>query len=280
VSPFRFLKGLFFKLLDGVKSIKTDFRSCIMRKPLVAGNWKMNNTISDTKKLIDVLVPEIGRIDGVDVVVCPSFISLAVAKRHCEGSLIKVGAQNLYWKEAGAFTGEVSPAMVKDVCDFVIIGHSERRALFGETDIGVNLKVKAALAAGLTPIVCVGETLAENQEGLTGEVVSRQVREGLNLLTSDEGTALVIAYEPVWAIGTGLAATPEGANAVHRDVIRPILRELFSETVGDGMRILYGGSVTAANAAELFGQSDIDGGLVGGASLKADAFVAIVRAAL
>ena len=247
---------------------------------MVAGNWKMNNTISDTKKLIDALVPEIGQIEGVEVVVCPSFISLAVAKRQCEASLIKVGAQNLYWKEAGAFTGEVSPAMVKDVCDFVIIGHSERRALFGETDLGVNFKVKAALAVGLTPIVCVGETLAENQAGQTGEVVSRQVREGLNALTSEEGAALVIAYEPVWAIGTGLAATPDGANAVHRDVIRPILREMFGEAVGDGMRILYGGSVTAVNAAELFGQSDIDGGLVGGASLKADVFVAIVRAAL
>jgi len=251
-----------------------------MRKPMVAGNWKMNNTISDTKKLIDTLVAEIGQVAGVDVVVCPSYISLAVAKRHCEGSMIKVGAQNLYWKEVGAFTGEVSPAMVKDVCDFVIIGHSERRALFGETDEGVNKKVKAALAVGLTPIVCVGETLAENQAGLTGEVVSRQVREGMKALSPEEGAALVIAYEPVWAIGTGLAATPEGANAVHRDVIRPILREMFGKKVGDGLRILYGGSVTAANAGELFGQSDIDGGLVGGASLKAEAFVAIVRAAL
>lgn len=251
-----------------------------MRKPMVAGNWKMNNTISDTKKLVDALVLEIGQIADVDVVVCPSFISLAVAKRQSEGSLIRVGAQNLYWKDAGAFTGEVSPMMVRDVCDFVIIGHSERRTLFGETDEGVNQKVKAALAVGLAPIVCVGETLSENQAGLTGEVVSRQVREGLKELTPEQGAALVIAYEPVWAIGTGLAATPEGANEVHRDVIRPILREMFGETVGNGMRILYGGSVTAANAAELFSQSDIDGGLVGGASLKVDAFTAIVRAAL
>jgi len=251
-----------------------------MRKPMVAGNWKMNNTISDTKKLVDALVLEIGQITDVDVVVCPSFISLAVAKRHCEGSMLRVGAQNLYWKDAGAFTGEVSPVMVRDVCDFVIIGHSERRTLFGETDESVNQKVKAALAVGLTPIVCVGETLNENQAGLTGEVVSRQVREGLKELTPEQGAALVIAYEPVWAIGTGLAATPEGANEVHRDVIRPILREMFGETVGNGMRILYGGSVTAANAAELFGQSDIDGGLVGGASLKVDAFAAIVSAAL
>ncbi|MCJ7695695.1 MAG: triose-phosphate isomerase [Anaerolineaceae bacterium] len=250
-----------------------------MRKPMVAGNWKMNNTIEDTKALVDSLVSEIGQIEAVDLVVCPSFVSLAVATRHCDGSTIKVGAQNMYWKESGAYTGEVAPAMLKEVCDYVIIGHSERRAMFGETDESVNLKVKAALAVGLKPIICVGETLEENQAGRTAEVVSGQVREGLKSFTAQNATNMVIAYEPVWAIGTGLAATPEGANEVHRDVVRPILKELFGEEVGEEMRILYGGSVKPDNVTELFEMSDIDGGLIGGASLKADAFVSIVKAA-
>ena len=250
-----------------------------MRKPMVAGNWKMNNTISATKALVDVLVADVGTITDVEMVICPSFVSLAVAKRHTDGSQIKVGAQNIYWQESGAFTGEISPAMLKDVCDFVIIGHSERRQLFGETDEAINKKVQAALAIGLTPIVCVGETFEENQSGFTTDVVSHQVRDCLKGLSADDGARLILAYEPVWAIGTGLAATPEGANAVHRDIVRPILKELFGETVSEGLRILYGGSVNAANAAELFSQSDIDGGLIGGASLKADAFTAIIKAA-
>ncbi len=251
-----------------------------MRKPMVAGNWKMNNTISETKALVDALVADVGKITEVDMVICPSFVSLAVAKRHTDGSQIKVGAQNIYWQAAGAFTGEISPVMLKDVCDFVIIGHSERRQLFGETDKSINKKVQAALAIGLTPIVCVGETFEENQAGITPDVVSRQLRDCLMGFSAEDGAKLILAYEPVWAIGTGLAATPEGANAVHRDVVRPILNELFGGTVGEGLRILYGGSVNAGNAAELFSQSDIDGGLIGGASLKADAFAAIIRAGM
>lgn len=250
-----------------------------MRKPMVAGNWKMNNSLYETRDLIRKMLPDLKEISDVDVVVCPPFVGLGVAVRETEETAIKLGAQNLHWQEKGAYTGETSPLMLADLCQYVIIGHSERRAMFGETDETVNLKVKAALAHNLLPIVCVGETLEENQSNQTEAVVSRMVREGLKDLISEEAEKIIIAYEPVWAIGTGLAATPEGANAVHKDVIRPILREMFGEVVGDNMRILYGGSVTPANARELFEQSDIDGGLVGGASLKADSFTAIVQAA-
>jgi triosephosphate isomerase len=198
---------------------------------------------------------------------------------QCEGSGIKVGAQNVFWAASGAYTGEVAPAMVAEVCDFVIVGHSERRKYFGETDETVNQRLKAALDAGLEVIVCCGETLEENEAGLTAAVVSRQLTEGLAGITEAQAAFITIAYEPVWAIGTGLAATPEDANRVHKDVIRPLLKEQFGEARAEQMRIQYGGSITADNAAELFAMSDIDGGLVGGASLKADSFVAIVKAA-
>lgn len=251
-----------------------------MRKPMVAGNWKMNKGLYETRDLIREMYPVLHEVEEVDVVICPPFVGLGVAKREVEDSTIKLGAQNMHWSNSGAFTGEISPLMLKELCEYVILGHSERRAMFGETDETVNKKVLAALAHGLKPIVCVGETLDENQSGITATVVGRQVRAGLEGLTQEQAEQVVIAYEPVWAIGTGLAATPEGANSVHKDVIRPILREMFGEEIGDGMRILYGGSVTPANAAELFGQSDIDGGLIGGASLKADSFVALVKAAM
>ena len=251
-----------------------------MRKPMVAGNWKMNKGLYETRDLIREMLPELHDVEEVEVVVCPPFVGLGVAKRELDGSTIKLGAQNMHWADSGAFTGEISPVILKELCEYVILGHSERRAMFGETDETVNKKVLAALAHGLKPIVCVGETLEENQSGITAEVVSRQVRADLAGLTQEQAEQLVIAYEPVWAIGTGLAATPEGANAVHKDVIRPILRELFGDAIGDGMRILYGGSVTPANAEELFGQSDIDGGLIGGASLKADSFISLVKAAM
>lgn len=251
-----------------------------MRKPMVAGNWKMNKGLYETRDLIREMYPVLHEVEEVDVVICPPFVGLGVAKREVEDSTIKLGAQNMHWANSGAFTGETSPLMLKELCEYVILGHSERRAMFGETDETVNKKVLAALAHGLKPIVCVGETLEENQGGITATVVGRQVRAGLQGLTADQAKQIVIAYEPVWAIGTGLAATPEGANAVHKDVIRPILRELFGEEIGDGMRILYGGSVTPANAVELFGQSDIDGGLIGGASLKAESFIALVKAAM
>jgi len=246
---------------------------------MVAGNWKMNKGLHETRDLIREMYPVLRGMEGVEVVICPPFVGLGVARREVEDSAIKLGAQNMHWENSGAFTGEISPAMLQDLVEYVILGHSERRAMFGETDETVNKKVLAALAHGLKPIVCVGETLDENQSGITAEVVGRQVRADLAGLTAEQAEQIVVAYEPVWAIGTGLAATPEGANAVHKDVIRPILRELFGEAIGDGMRILYGGSVNPGNAAELFGQSDIDGGLIGGASLKAESFIALVKAA-
>jgi triosephosphate isomerase len=251
-----------------------------MRKPIVAGNWKMNKGLYETRDLIREMYPVLRAVEDVEIVVCPPFVGLGVARREVDESTIKLGAQNMHWADSGAFTGETSPLMLKELCEYVILGHSERRAMFGETDETVNKKALAALAHGLKPIVCVGETLEENQSGITAEVVSRQVRADLEGLTQEQAELVVIAYEPVWAIGTGLAATPEGANAVHKDVIRPILRERFGEEIGDGMRILYGGSVNPGNAAELFGQSDIDGGLIGGASLKAESFIALVKAAM
>ena len=251
-----------------------------MRTPFVAGNWKMNKTAEQARQLVVELLPGLQSVASVERVLCPPNISIMAIAAMLNGTGIGLGAQNMHWANSGAFTGEISPLMLKELCEYVIIGHSERRAMFGETDETVNKKVLASLAHGLKPIVCVGETLEENQSGITAEVVGRQVRADLQGLTQEQAEQVVIAYEPVWAIGTGLAATPEGANAVHKDVIRPILRELFGEEIGDGMRILYGGSVTPANAEGLFGQSDIDGGLIGGASLKAESFIALVKAAM
>lgn len=250
------------------------------RKPFVAGNWKMNKNISEARELIRAILPEVQGINQVEIVVCPPFVCLEAAKQEAEGTVIKIGAQNMHWEAKGAFTGEVSAAMLIYLCEYVIIGHSERRSMFGETNETVNKKMQAALKAGLKPIMCVGEILPENQAGKTASIVESQVRAGLKDIDPAQAENIVIAYEPVWAIGTGLAATPEGANGVQRDVIRPVLRELFGQERGNAMRILYGGSVTPENAVELFAQSDIDGGLIGGASLKADSFAAIVKAAL
>jgi triosephosphate isomerase len=250
-----------------------------MRKPLIAGNWKMNKTLEQARLLVTEMVPELQAVVGVDKVLCPPFTSLMAVSAMLVGTDIGLGAQNMHWEASGAYTGEVSPQMVAELCHYVIIGHSERRTYFGETDESVNRKVKAALAVSLIPIVCVGETLAENEAGQTASVVSRQVRLGLAGFNAEQMQNLVIAYEPVWAIGTGRAATAEGANAVLADIIRPTLSSLFNPALGQSMRILYGGSVTAANAAELFAQPDIDGGLVGGASLKPADFVKIVKAA-
>ena len=248
------------------------------RKPMVAGNWKMNKTLFEARDLIRAILPEVEGVDGVDIVVCPPFVSLGVTKRETEGSLIMIGAQNMHWEVEGAYTGEVAPSMVAELCQYVILGHSERRSYFGETDETVNLKTKAALAAGLTPIVCVGETLAEYEVGLTGEVVERQVRLGLAGLQLVENPSLVIAYEPVWAIGTGRASTAEDAALVIADIIRPAVAGLYGTEVAQAVRVLYGGSVKASNAAEFFAKLDIDGALVGGASLKAADFTAIVQA--
>lgn len=258
-----------------------------MRKPLIAGNWKMNKTIAETRHLISELVPELQGIAGIEKAICPPFTALQAAAALLEGTDIKLGAQNLHWEPSGAFTGEISPLMLAELCHYVIIGHSERRTYFGETDETVNLRVRAALQHAITPILCVGETLLENEAGRTADVVTRQMRNslvGIDLKSSGAFVnaaepPLVIAYEPVWAIGTGRAATPEGANAVLANYIRPVLAEKFGSEIAQAVRILYGGSVKGDNAAEFFRMSEIDGALVGGASLKAQDFVNITVAA-
>ncbi|KAA3642302.1 MAG: triose-phosphate isomerase [Chloroflexi bacterium] len=250
-----------------------------MRTPLVAGNWKLNKTVKEAGELITALLPGLKAINGVEKLVCPPFTALMAVGAMLEDQGVALGAQNLYWEESGAYTGEISPAMVAELCQYVIIGHSERRAYFGETDESVNRRVQAALTHGLRPVVCVGETLEENEAGRAAEVVSRQVKDGLAGVTLRSADDLVVAYEPVWAIGTGKAATSADAVTIHRNVVRPTLAGLFGEDVAQGIRILYGGSVKPGNAAEYFGEEEIDGALVGGASLKAEDFVAIAQAA-
>jgi len=249
------------------------------RIPFVAGNWKMNKTVAEARELVSKLLAPLMDVAGVDKVLCPPFASLFAISSMLDGSGIGLGAQNMHWEEKGAFTGEIAPNMVRELCNYVIIGHSERRTYFGETDATVNKKLHAALKHDLTPIVCVGETLEEYESGRTSEVVLRQINLGFADVDPAIAARIVVAYEPVWAIGTGKASSGENANAVHGQVIRPALSRLFGEENAQAIRILYGGSVTAANASEFFGQSDIDGALVGGASLKVDEFVAIAKAA-
>ena len=239
----------------------------------------MNKTVAEARELVSAMGPELKAIPGVEIVICPPFVSLVAVANLLGGTDIGLGAQNMHWEEKGAFTGEVAPAMVKEFCKYVILGHSERRTYFGETDATVNKRALAAQKFGLVPIVCVGETLAENEAGRTSEVVRRQVLQGLQGLDPAFAPRIVVAYEPVWAIGTGRASSGENAQLVHRDVVRAALKELFGPESAQAIRILYGGSVTAANAAVFFAQADIDGALVGGASLKLDEFVAITRAA-
>ncbi len=250
-----------------------------MRRFFVAGNWKMNKTVAEAEALVKALLPELEKYESVDKAVCPSFLAVSDVAELCNGTGLKVGAQNVFWEESGAYTGEAAPKMVAELCDYVIVGHSERRKFFGETDETVNRRLKAALGAGLNVIVCVGETLEENEAGQTESVVTRQLGKGLADITPEQAASITIAYEPVWAIGTGRAATPEDANHVHKDVIRSLLKEMFGKERAESMRIQYGGSIKPNNAAELFAMSDIDGGLVGGASLKADSFVEIIKAA-
>ena len=249
-----------------------------MRTPLVAGNWKMNKTVAEARDLVSKMSAPLDAISDVERVLCPPYTALNAVASMVEGTGIGVGGQNIHWEEKGAFTGEVSAGMIKELCRYVIIGHSERRTYFGETDETVNKKVVAALKAGLTPIVCVGETLDQYESGQTAEVVRRQIKNGLAGMGAADAAKIVIAYEPVWAIGTGKASSGENANYVHQKVIRPALSELFGTEGAEAIRILYGGSVTAANASEFFGYADIDGALVGGASLKPDEFVAITKA--
>ena len=250
-----------------------------MRTPFVAANWKMNKTVAEARELVSNLAPKLREIRGVEKVLCPPFPSLVAVSALLMGTDIGLGAQNMHWEAKGAFTGEVAPNMVKEFCRYIIIGHSERRTYFGETDEIVNKKVRAAQAADLTPIVCVGETLVQYEATQTQEVVARQIRDGLTGTASDLAPRLVIAYEPVWAIGTGRASTRENAESVIRGVIRPALADLFGADAAQAIRVLYGGSVTAANAAEYFASPEIDGALVGGASLKVDEFLAITQAA-
>jgi triosephosphate isomerase (TIM) len=250
-----------------------------MRRPFVAGNWKMNKTGEEARALVADMLPELQSVSTIDRAICPPFPYMMSISAMLVGTGVGLGAQNMYWEVSGAYTGEVSPTMVAEFCQYVILGHSERRAYFGETDETVNRKVKAAFAHNLTPIMCVGETLEENESGRTAEVVERQVREGVKGLDVANAEKLVIAYEPVWAIGTGRAASAQGANAVLADIIRPALKAAFGEGVAQAVRIQYGGSVNAKNAAEFFAMPDIDGALVGGASLKTADFLAIVKAA-
>lgn len=246
-----------------------------MRTPIIAGNWKMNNTIFESVRLVGDMQERLESINGVESVVCPPFISLPKIAEMLMASSIGVGAQNMHFEEKGAFTGEVSPNMLTGICQYVILGHSERRQYFGETDELVNKKTKAALSAGLKPIVCVGETREENEANQTEEVVSRQVKAALDGLDSIDD--VVIAYEPIWAIGTGKAATEQQANETI-GLVRNVVAQLFG-TAAQKLRIQYGGSANAANIHALMTQPEIDGALVGGASLKADEFVSMVEQA-
>ena len=248
-----------------------------MRVPILAGNWKMNKTVAEAIDLVRELRRLVLDVEDVEIVVCPSFVALASVSDALKGTKIKVGAQDMHWEEKGAFTGEVSPVMLKEACDYVIIGHSERRQYFGETDESVNRKVKAALAHGLTPIMAVGENLQQNEAGQTAEVVASQVRRGLAGIPAEQARAVVIAYEPVWAIGTGKAATAPGANSVVALSIRGPLAETYGEAVAQTIRVQYGGSATPANITEFMSMPDLDGALVGGASLKAGDYAEMVK---
>lgn len=246
-----------------------------MRTPIIAGNWKMNKTIEEAIDLVKEI--KSGLKKDVETVVCVPFITLSQVKKEIEGTELKIGAQNMHWEESGAFTGEISPLMLKEIgVDYVIIGHSERRQYFGETDEIVNKKTKAALKHNINPIVCVGETLEQREKNIHKELVESQILKALDHIDDEEVTKIVIAYEPIWAIGTGKTATSEEANDMI-SFIRNILRDKYSQDISEKVRIQYGGSVKSSNIAEIMSQSDIDGALVGGASLKADEFIKLIR---
>jgi triosephosphate isomerase len=248
-----------------------------MRKPIIAGNWKMNKTISEAVALVTSLKELVKDINDVEIIVAPAFTALNAVADAIKGTNIKLSAQDMYWKESGAFTGEISPLMLKDVgCQYVIIGHSERRLYFGETNETVNNKVKSAHQYSIRPIMCVGEKLEERETGITEDVVKDHVVNGLAGLTEEQMIATVIAYEPVWAIGTGKTATPKQAQEVH-SFIRSLIANMYSSAVADKVIIQYGGSAKPDNIAELMSQPDIDGGLIGGASLDAESFAKIVK---
>ena len=250
------------------------------RKVIIAGNWKMNKDAAAGKELVESLKGLVADVTEAEIVVCPPFTTLSAVVAAAAGSNIKVGAQNVHWAENGAFTGEISAEMlVSSGVEYVIIGHSERRQYFGETDATVNSRLKAAIAAGLKPIVCIGELLEEREGGLTEKVLTTQIRGGFDGITGEEMAEVVVAYEPVWAIGTGKTATPDIAQETHAH-IRKELAAMFGDEVAAKVRIQYGGSMKADNARELVAQADIDGGLIGGAALKADSFVALINEAM
>ena len=249
-----------------------------LRKAVIAGNWKMNNNRAQTKELLEALIPSV-KDAACDVVVCVPFTDLETAVAMTKGTNIKVGAQNCHFEAKGAFTGEIAPGMLTEMgVEYVVLGHSERRQYFGETDVTVNKRVKAAIAAGLTVILCVGELLEQREQGITAELVAMQTKIALNGVEKADLGKVIIAYEPVWAIGTGKTATADQANEVCA-IIRGVIADLYGKDAADAMTIQYGGSMNAGNAAELVSKPDVDGGLIGGASLKAPDFTAIVNAA-
>lgn len=248
-----------------------------MRKPIIAGNWKMHKTAAEAVTVARELAELTSGVKDVDIVICPTFTSLHAVKEALSGTAVKLGAQNVHWETSGAYTGEIAVGMLKEAgCQYTIVGHSERRQYFGESDETVNKRVKAALAGGLIPIMCVGESLEQREAGTTEAIVGGQVRAGLAGLSAQDAAGIVIAYEPVWAIGTGRTASSDDANAVCA-FIRTTVAALLGQQVADSVRIQYGGSVKPSNIAELMAKSDIDGALVGGASLKADEFSKIVK---
>jgi len=250
-----------------------------MRVPIIAGNWKMHKTIQESVDLVREMRRGLNEIQGVEKVIVPPFVSLAAVAELLGPISIKLGAQNMHWEEQGAYTGEISPLMLKGLCQYVIIGHSERRTYFGETNETVNRKVRAAFDHGLLPIMCVGENLEQNEAGETEAFVSQQVREGLSGLTAEQVSKMVIAYEPIWAIGTGRAATGAEANRIIGLVIRGTIADLHDEPTAQAARVQYGGSVKPSNVVEFMSQPDIDGALVGGACLKAADFTELTRLA-
>ena len=248
------------------------------RKTIIAGNWKMNKTPSETKVLIEELKQTVGKVKFCDVVLCVPFVDIQAAIKATKGSKIAIAAQNMHYEKSGAFTGEISADMLCELgVKYVVLGHSERRQYFNETDETVNLKTIAALEAGLKPIVCIGETLAEREQGIVFEVIRRQVKIALQNVSSEKAKKVVLAYEPIWAIGTGKTATSDEANEVNA-AIREVLREIYGARVARAITIQYGGSMNAKNAVELLSKPDIDGGLIGGASLKCEDFTAVINA--
>jgi len=250
-----------------------------MRRRIIAGNWKMFNNISESQNLVSKLVSGLNNQNLIrEVIICPPFTSLSEISNLLKGTKIELGAQNMHFEEKGAFTGEISNDMLKSVgCKYVILGHSERRTIFGESDELINEKIKKALYSDLTPIFCIGESLVQRENGTTKEVIERQVLEGIKDLNEEDVNKIIIAYEPIWAIGTGKTASPQQAQEVHK-FIRSILKDTFSEATSENIPILYGGSVKPNNAEDLLAKEDIDGALVGGACLEAESFISIIKA--